>query len=173
MKPVHGKQWDNLKFCCRPLSFLPLPTKMLTLRSDSGYQASTCDGVSPIPIWWQIPNVSLGAASEVFVNVTAYELAYARAPENMRATVIAIFLFMISLGSALGEILIPALADPTLVWAWAAPAIALFVQTVIFWWRHRHVNEDAFMTYEEDFRPPTSDKNSDEIDVGEHDEKEG
>ncbi|GAW26133.1 putative POT family protein [Rosellinia necatrix] len=119
--------------------------------SPCGYQASTCDGVSPISIWWQIPNVSLGAISEIFVNVTSYELAYARAPEHMRATVIAIFLFMTALSSALGEILIPAINDPTLVWAWAAPAIALFVQTVIFWWRHRHVNEDVFMTYEEDF----------------------
>lgn len=89
--------------------------------------------------------------SEIFVNVTSYELAYARAPENMRATVVALFLFMTALSSALGEILIPAIADPTLVWAWAAPAIALFVQTVIFWWRYRNVNEDAFMTYEEDF----------------------
>lgn len=89
--------------------------------------------------------------SEIFVNVTSYELAYARAPEHMKATVVALFLFMTALSSALGEILIPAIADPTLVWAWAAPAIALFVQTVIFWWRHRNVNDDAFMTYAEDF----------------------
>lgn len=58
---------------------------------------------------------------------------------------------MTALSSALAEILIPAIADPTLVWAWAAPAIALFVQTAIFWWRHRSVNDDAFMTKEEDF----------------------
>ncbi|KAI1173345.1 POT family protein [Nemania sp. FL0916] len=119
--------------------------------SPCGYQASTCDDVSPISIWWQIPNVALGAISEIFVNVTAYELAYARAPEHMRATVIALFLFMTALSSALGEILVPAINDPTLVWAWAAPAIALFVQTIIFWWRHRHVNDDVFMTHKEDF----------------------
>jgi proton-dependent oligopeptide transporter, POT family len=107
--------------------------------------------VSPISIWWQVPNVSLGAMSEVFVSVTSYELAYARAPEHMRSTVVALFLFMTALSSALGEILIPAIRDPTLIWAWAAPGIALFVQTIIFWWRHRHVNDDAFMTHEEDF----------------------
>ncbi|KAI0399455.1 POT family protein [Xylaria palmicola] len=137
--------------------------------SPCGYQASSCDDVSPISIWWQIPNVSLGAISEIFVNVTSYELAYARAPENMRATVIAIFLFMTALSSALGEILIPAIEDPTLVWAWAAPAIALFVQTVIFWWRHRHVNEEVFMTYKEDFESVDSDKKADV--VGPADEK--
>ncbi|KAI1099493.1 PTR2-domain-containing protein [Jackrogersella minutella] len=124
--------------------------------SPCGYYASDCDGVSPISIWWQIPNVSLGAMSEVFVNVTSYELAYARAPEHMRATVVALFLFMTALSSALGEILIPAIADPTLVWAWAAPAIALFAQTVIFWWTYRSVNDDAFMTHEEDFQQLTT-----------------
>lgn len=94
--------------------------------------------------------------SEVFVNVTAYELAYARAPEHMRATVMSLFLFMTALSSALAEILIPAIADPTLVWAWAAPAIALVVQTAIFWWRHRGVNDDVFMTKEEDFGSMTT-----------------
>ncbi|KAF2967506.1 hypothetical protein GQX73_g6059 [Xylaria multiplex] len=135
--------------------------------SPCGYQASTCDDVSPINIWWQIPNVSLGAISEIFVNVTAYELAYARAPENMRATVVAMFLFMTALSSALGEILIPAITDPTLVWAWAAPAIALFVQTVIFVWRHRHINDEVFMTYKEDFESVNSDKKVDETNLAE------
>ncbi|KAI1412338.1 PTR2-domain-containing protein [Hypoxylon sp. FL1857] len=125
--------------------------------SPCGYNASTCDDVSPISIWWQVPNIALGAMSEIFVNVTSYELAYARSPEHMRATVIALFLFMTALSSALGEILIPAIVDPTLVWAWAAPAIALFVQTILFWWRHRHVNEDVFMTYEEDYQELTGD----------------
>ncbi|KAI2624622.1 PTR2-domain-containing protein [Hypomontagnella submonticulosa] len=128
--------------------------------SPCGYYASTCDDVSPISIWWQIPNVALGAISEVFVNVTSYELAYARAPEHMRATVVALFLFMTALSSALGEILIPAIVDPVLVWAWAAPAIALFVQTVVFWWRHRNVNDDAFMTFEEDFQQLTPEEKS-------------
>ncbi|OAA54158.1 POT family protein [Niveomyces insectorum RCEF 264] len=121
--------------------------------SPCGYYASSCDDVSPINIWWQVPNVALGAMSEIFVNVTSYELAYARAPPHMRSTVVALFLFMTALSSALGEILIPAIADPTLIWAWAAPGIALFVQTVIFWWRHRNVNDDVFMTHEEDFQP--------------------
>lgn len=69
----------------------------------------------------------------------------------MRATVVAIFLFMTALSSALGEILTPAIEDPKLIWAWAAPAIALAVQTVVFVWRHWGVNADAFMTYEEDY----------------------
>ncbi|KAI8957013.1 PTR2-domain-containing protein [Daldinia sp. FL1419] len=135
--------------------------------SPCGYYASDCDDVSPVSIWWQIPNVALGAMSEIFVNVTAYELAYARAPEHMRASVVALFLFMTALSSALGEILIPAITDPTLVWAWAAPAIALAAQTVLFWWRHRSVNDEVFMTYEEDFQQPAS-----EVKASEKDEKQ-
>ncbi|EFQ32895.1 POT family protein [Colletotrichum graminicola] len=119
--------------------------------SPCGYSASNCDGVSPLSIWWQIPNVALGAMSEIFINVTAYELAYARAPEHMRSTVVALFLFMTALSSALGQILLPAIADPTLIWAWAAPGIALFFQTIVFWVRHRNINDDVFMTYKEDY----------------------
>ncbi|GKT47700.1 peptide transporter PTR2 [Colletotrichum spaethianum] len=119
--------------------------------SPCGYYASDCNDVSPLSIWWQIPNVALGAMSEIFVNVTAYELAYARAPEHMRSTVVALFLFMTALSSAMGQILLPSIADPTLIWAWAAPGIALFVQTIVFWYRHRHLNDDVFMTYKEDF----------------------
>ena len=36
---------------------------------------------------------------------------------------------------------------------WAGPAIALFVQTAIFWWRHRGVNDEEFMTHEEEATP--------------------
>ncbi|KAK2020986.1 POT family protein [Colletotrichum zoysiae] len=122
--------------------------------SPCGYNASDCKDVSPLSIWWQMPNVALGAMSEVFINVTAYELAYARAPEHMRSTVVALMLFMTALSSALGQILLPAIADPTLIWAWAAPGIALFFQTIAFWVRHRNVNDDVFMTYKEDYGAP-------------------
>ncbi|KAH6604252.1 hypothetical protein Trco_007698 [Trichoderma cornu-damae] len=113
--------------------------------SPCGYQASTCDGVSPINIWWQIPNVALGAISELFCNVTAYEMAYSRAPPHLKSVVLALFLFTTALSSALAEILIPAIVDPHLIWAWAGPAIALFAQTIIFWVRHRKLDDDVYM----------------------------
>jgi proton-dependent oligopeptide transporter, POT family len=83
--------------------------------SPCGYNASNCDGVSPISLWWQLPNVMLGAISELFCNVTAYEMAYARAPPNMKSVVMSLFLFNTALSSALGEILVPAIVDPYLV----------------------------------------------------------
>ncbi|KAF2720509.1 POT family protein [Polychaeton citri CBS 116435] len=121
--------------------------------SPCGYHATGCEvgtGVSPLSVWLQIPNVALGALSECFCNVTAYELAYSRAPQGMKSLVYALFLFTMALSSALGEIVSPAIADPHLIWVWAGPAIALAVQTVIFWFRYKHMNDDEFMTYDDD-----------------------
>ncbi|KAE8381763.1 hypothetical protein BDV26DRAFT_301030 [Aspergillus bertholletiae] len=124
--------------------------------SPCGYYASSCDaGVSPILIWWQLPNVILGALSELFCNVTAYEIAYARAPPSMRGLVMAIFLFTTALSSALGEVLIPVTQDPYLIWVWGAPAVALAIQTILFWFRFRSLNHDEFMTTEKDYANPT------------------
>lgn len=97
-----------------------------------------------------------------------------------------LFLFTTALSSALAEILIPAVVDPHLIvsnhpafpsllllthytplfqWVWAGPAIALFVQTAIFVWRHRGVNDDAYMTYE-------SDSEAEQIGAAEEEKKE-
>ncbi|KAJ5964991.1 uncharacterized protein N7479_004867 [Penicillium vulpinum] len=108
--------------------------------SPCGYYASTCDKVAPISIWWQIPNIVLGSLSECFCNVTAYELAYARSPPSMKGLVVAIFLFMSALSSAIGEILIPVTKDPWLLWIWGAPAVALALQTIVFWMRFNKLN---------------------------------
>ncbi|KAI5359360.1 putative proton-dependent oligopeptide transporter family, MFS transporter superfamily [Septoria linicola] len=117
--------------------------------SPCGYAATGCENVSPISVWVQVPIYSLGALSECFCNVTAYELAYARSPPGMKALVMSIFLAMTALSKALGEIISPAIKDPYLVWIWAGPAIALAVQTVIFWIRYRKFNDDDFMTSED------------------------
>lgn len=83
--------------------------------SPCGYQASTCDSPSPISVWVELPMVCLGAISEIFVNVTSYEIAYARAPSNMKSCVFSICLFMTALYAAAGEVLTPVIQDPYLV----------------------------------------------------------
>ena len=121
--------------------------------SPCGYYASSCSigtGVSPLSIWWQVPNVALGAISECFCNVTFYELAYARAPKGMKSVVFALFLFNNALSSALGEVLTSVTVDPHLIWVWGGLAIASAVQTIIFYWRYRELDNDEFMTYEDD-----------------------
>ena len=87
--------------------------------SPCGYYASSCSigtGVSPLNIWLQIPNVSLGANSECFCNVTAYEIAYARSSKGMKAVVMSLFLFNTALAAAFGEVLTPVIVDPHLIW---------------------------------------------------------
>ncbi|KAE8396399.1 hypothetical protein BDV23DRAFT_48321 [Aspergillus alliaceus] len=75
--------------------------------SPCRYHASSCDaGVSLLLIWWQLPNVILGALSELFCNMTVYELVHAHAPPSMRGLVRVISLFTTALSSALGEVLI-------------------------------------------------------------------
>jgi cytochrome c-type biogenesis protein CcmH/NrfF len=44
------------------------------------------------------------------------------------------------------HILIPVTKDPWLIWIWAAPAIALFLQTMIFWYRFHHINNESYAT---------------------------
>lgn len=122
--------------------------------SPCGYQASTCEDVAPISIWWQLPNTILGALSECFCNVTAYELAYSRSPRSMKGLVMAVFLFMSALSSAIGEVLIPVTKDPWLLWIWGAPTVALAVQTVIFWFRFRHLNDEPYLEEKEDESSP-------------------
>lgn len=118
--------------------------------SPCGNQASTCDNVAPISIWWQLANTILSALSECFASVTAYELAYARSPHSMKGLVVAIFLFMQALSNAIGEILLPVTADPWLVWIWGAPAVALVLQTIVFWFRFRHLNNETWSTEDEE-----------------------
>lgn len=40
--------------------------------------------------------------------------------------------------------------DPYLIWVWAGPTIALAAQTVIFYFRYRHMDDEVFITEEED-----------------------
>lgn len=117
--------------------------------SPCGYHATGCtvgDGVSPLSIWLQVPNIVLGGLSECFCYVTAYELAYARSPKNMKGLVTALFLFSNAISSALGLAITPVITDPYLIWVWVGPAIALFVQTCFFHWKYRHMDDDEFMS---------------------------
>lgn len=116
--------------------------------SPCGWTSSTCKEVSPLSVWIQIPMISLGAISECFCQVTAYEIAYARSPKNMKAVVMSIFLFQNAISSAIAQAVIPAIQDPTLIWVWASPAICLFVVSVLFFLRYRKLNSDEFMTDE-------------------------
>jgi len=115
--------------------------------SPCGYHATGCDigtGVSPISIWWQVPQYVLGALSECFVNVTAIELAYARAPRDMKGLVTSMYLFSSAISAAIQEACVPSLNDPHLIWPFAGTAIAGVVLAIWFYYLYRHLDNDEY-----------------------------
>lgn len=119
--------------------------------SSCGKYATHCNigsGVSPLSVWAQVPVYVLGAMSECFCQITAYEIAYARSPKHMKAIVMSLYLFTNAISSLLGMALSPAIKDPYLVWVWLGPAIFLLLLAAVFHWNYRWMNDDEFMTYE-------------------------
>lgn len=116
--------------------------------SPCGYSVSTCEigtGVSPLSLWLYAIPVAVTACSEVFINVTAYEIAYSRAPPNMKEFVMAISLFMTAISTAISLATADAIQDPNLVWAFGAPAIIGFVAAFVFYFLFRHLDEEFFV----------------------------
>jgi len=116
--------------------------------SPCGYYATECTigtGVSPISVWVQVPQYVLGALSECFSNVTAIELAYARAPRDMKGLVTSMYLFAYALSAAIAEACTPALNDPHLIWPFAGTAIAGTVLLVWFYFLYRHLDNDEYV----------------------------
>jgi len=76
--------------------------------------ADKCHDVSHLSLWLSAIPIGIGAASEVFVNVTAYGIAYSRAPVHMRGFVMALSLFMTAISTAIGLVAADAIKDPYL-----------------------------------------------------------
>ncbi|KAI9632829.1 POT family-domain-containing protein [Dioszegia hungarica] len=108
--------------------------------SDCGYYASTCDTVTSISIWLQIPIVMVPAVGELFVNVTSYELAYTRSPARMKALVYALALFNSAVAAAISLACAKAIDDPYLIWPWVALAVSTFGCACLFPTYFKHLN---------------------------------
>ncbi|KAK1833002.1 major facilitator superfamily domain-containing protein [Podospora conica] len=121
--------------------------------SPCGYNATTCaeilpegeNALSPISYSWYALPIVITAISEIFVNVTAYGIAYTRSPKNMKGLVASINLFMTAISAAIGLATAPAIQDPYLVWAFAGPTIAGAVLTVIFYFTFKHIDNEEFV----------------------------
>lgn len=110
--------------------------------SPCGYYASDCEaGVSSVSLWWQLILYGVPAIGEIFVNVTAYELAYTRAPARMKGLVYAIGLFPSAIAAAISLACSAAITDPYLIWPYVALAVASFLTAFIFPTYFRSLNE--------------------------------
>jgi proton-dependent oligopeptide transporter, POT family len=121
------------------------------LMSPCGYHASDNDcAPAPINVWAQsLPYILIGI-SEIFTNVTSYEYAFSKAPDNMKSLVMSFNLFMSAVSAALGQAFTPLSGDPLLVWNYGAVAIIAFFGGVFFWvfFRHLDAEEDALNSLE-------------------------
>lgn len=138
--------------------------------SPCGNQASTCDigtGVSPLSLWLYAIPTAVTACSEVFINVTAYGIAYSRAPPNMKGFVMAISLFMTAISTAISLATAEVIQDPYLVWTFAAPAIIGFVAAFVFWFLFKHLDDEDFFAGEEEHHASVTGTSLDEESIGE------
>ncbi|UNI15917.1 hypothetical protein JDV02_002401 [Purpureocillium takamizusanense] len=112
--------------------------KIFTLEDGS---EKPCDP-APINVWAQcLPYILIGIA-EIFANVTSYEYAFSKAPENMKSLVMSVNLFMSAVSSALGQAFTPLSDDPLLVWNYTTVACIAFVGGTAFWFCFRHLDSE-------------------------------
>lgn len=111
-----------------------------------GYEAATCADAegnaitSPMNVWVQTGSYVLIAISEILASITGLEYAFTKAPRNMRSLVMACFLFMSAVASALGEAFVPLATDPLLVWNYGSMAVLAFFAGIGFWFSFRHLD---------------------------------
>ncbi|TCD69601.1 hypothetical protein EIP91_007023 [Steccherinum ochraceum] len=118
------------------------------IHNPCGEHVSTCtasDGVtlitSDLNVWIQTGSYVLIAFSEIFASITGLEYAFTKAPKNMRSLVMACFLFMSALASAIGEAFVSLSADPLLVWNYGVMAVLAGVSGIIFWFQYRMLDK--------------------------------
>jgi POT family proton-dependent oligopeptide transporter len=75
--------------------------------------------------------------AELFTNVSSYEYAFSKAPENMKSLVMSVNLFMSAFAAAIGQAFTPLSGDPLLVWNYGVIAIIAFIGGIAFWWCFR------------------------------------
>lgn len=101
-----------------------------------------CEGPAPINVWVQtLPYVLIGI-SEIFTNISSYEYAFSKAPDNMKSLVMSVNLFMSAVSSAIGQGFTALSTDPLLVWNYGLVAVLAFAGGVAFWVCFRQLDKD-------------------------------
>jgi POT family proton-dependent oligopeptide transporter len=112
-------------------------------KSPCGWHANNEDcPPAPINVWAQsLPYILIGLA-EIFANVTSYEYAFSKAPENMKSLVMSVNLFMSAVSAAIGQAFVPLSGDPLLVWNYTVIAVIAVVGGIAFWFCFRHLDSE-------------------------------
>lgn len=108
--------------------------------SPCGENALDCDEPAPINVWAQsLPYILIGL-SEILTNVTSYEYAFSKAPENMKSLVMSVNLFMSAVSAAIGQAFTPMSKDPLYLWNYVCVACIAAIGGIAFWFCFRHLD---------------------------------
>ncbi|KAH8727828.1 peptide transporter-like protein PTR2 [Phaeosphaeriaceae sp. PMI808] len=113
------------------------------LKCDAAMVSKGKFSPNEIHIAWQAPAYILVALSEILASVTGLELAYAKAPENMKSFIMSLFLLTSAGGSALGIFIAPLARDPYIQWLYFGLAIAAAGTGILFWRAFTGVEAEA------------------------------
>jgi dipeptide/tripeptide permease len=102
-------------------------------KCDAGLISAGKYTPNQIHVAWQTPAYVLVALSEILASITGLELAYAKAPENMKSFIMSLFLLTSAVGSALGILIAPFAKDPWLQWVYFGLAMAAAGTGMVFW----------------------------------------
>ncbi|WWC71079.1 uncharacterized protein I206_105032 [Kwoniella pini CBS 10737] len=109
--------------------------------SPCGYNATTCEEVSPISAWLVLPAFLLSGLSESFAVVSAMEIGYMMSPPSLRSIINSIFLFMQALSAIVILIFLPIMKDPYLIWPFAISTIITLIATLGVWKLFSHLDD--------------------------------
>jgi POT family proton-dependent oligopeptide transporter len=73
------------------------------------------------------------AFSKIFASITGLEYAFTKAPQNMKSLVMAVFLFMSAVDSAIGEAFVSLSVAPLLLWNYGVMNVLAAIAGVFFW----------------------------------------
>lgn len=114
-----------------------IPSKCEAAKTEGGqYEANK------IHVAWQTPAYILVALSEILASITGLELAYSKAPENMKSFIMSLFLLTSAGGSAIGMLIAPFAQDPYLQWLYFGLAVTAAGTGIIFWRMFSNVQDE-------------------------------
>ncbi|KAF2848299.1 peptide transporter-like protein PTR2 [Plenodomus tracheiphilus IPT5] len=108
------------------------PCYAYPLKCDAGKLVDGKLEPNQVHVAWQAPAYVLVALSEILASITGLELAYAKAPANMKSFIMSLFLLTSAGGSLLGILIAPFAKDPHLQWLYFGLAVAAAITGYVF-----------------------------------------